>query len=182
MSDYFNKPHILTAILALIFFICGHVFMTAYTDFNVTQKKLELLRGQERFFKARVKGLEEKTSVIAQTKVFIDDAGQSGLFRKNWDEFPVNLKDEPISFSQLKALLFQASSTEHYYFVPESLVIQLGSMKKPDEKKEAPKETKGLPVKMPPPAPQTPGILNPVSDAVIHLKGVFLVPHGRQDE
>ena len=181
MRDYL-KPHIITAILAIIFCICGHVFMTAYTNFNITQKKLELLRSQERFFKARLKGLEEKTTVIAQTKVFIDDAGQAGLFKKNWDEFSVDLKDEPISFPQLKTILFQASTTGQYYFIPESLVIQLGSIKKPDEKKEAPKEIKGPPVKTPPPAPQTSDIPNPVSDAVIRLKGVFLVPHGRQDE
>lgn len=155
--------------------------MTAYTNYHITQKKLELLRSQERFFKNRIKGLDEKTSVITQAKVFIDDAGQSGLFRKNWDEFSVNLKDEPISFSQLKTLLFQASTTEQYYFIPESLVIQLGTMKNPDEKKEMPKEIKGPPAKAPL-VSQTSDILNPVFDAVIRLKGIFLVPHGRQDE
>lgn len=156
--------------------------MTAYTDFNITEKKLELLRSQERFFKNRVKELEEKTSVIAQTKIFIDDAVRTGLLKKNWDEFSVNLKDEPVSFSQLKAILFQASTTGQYYFIPESLVIQLRSMKKPDERKEAPKEIKEPQLKTPPPVPQTSGTPNLLPDAVIRLKGVFIVPHGRQNE
>lgn len=156
--------------------------MTAYTDYNITQKKLELLRNQERFFNSRIKELEQKKSVIEQTKIFIDNADRSGLFRKNWDEFSVDLKDEPVSFSQLKALLYHAGTADQYYFLPESLVIQPGGMKKNPEKKEEAIQSKTDSAKSPLVSEMTPAPLASDSDTVISLKGIFLVRQGRQDE
>ena len=159
--SFFLKPHIITAILAFFFCICGHVFMTAYTDYHITHKKLELLHGQEQFFKDRAKALERKNSALEQVTTFIDRAGQSGLLKQDWDEFFVDLAEEALSFSQLSRLLAQACTSEEYYFIPESLAIRLGHM----EKKPLVSET--------PDAPQA------ASDAVVRLKGLFLVRRGR---
>lgn len=175
MRAHLFKSHITVAILALVFCICGHVFMTAYLDYNTTHKKFELLQSQERFYKSQVKELEQKKTVIGQADIFLDKAGQSGLLRKNWSEFSVDLKDEPVSFSQLKTILVQIAATDHYYFLPESLVIRLGGMKKTPEKKEETVHT-GNDIAKTTPVSKTD------SDAVISLKGIFLVQQGRQDE
>lgn len=175
MREHLPKSHITAAILAFIFCVCGHVFMTAYLDYNTTQKKFELLQNQERFYKNQVKGMEQKKSVIEQTTLFLDNADQSGLLRKKWDEFSVDLKDEPVSFSQLKTVLLQVGTTDHYYFLPESLIIRLGGVKKTPEKKEEDVHT-GNDVAKTTPVSETP------SDAFISLKGIFLVQQVRQDE
>ena len=175
MRGHLPNPHITVAILAFIFCVCGHAFMTAYLDYNTTQKKFELLQNQERFYKNQVKGLEQKKSVIGQAEIFLDNTEQYRLLRKNWDEFSVDLKDEPVSFSQLKTILFQVGTTDHYYFLPESLIIRLGGLKKTPEKKEEALSA-GNDVAKTTPVSET------ASDAVISLKGIFLVQQGRQDE
>src|SRR3989339_362637 len=112
---------------------------------------------------------------------FIDHAGRSGLLKQDWDEFFVDLTEEALSFSQLSRLLDQACTSENYYFIPESLVIRLGQAEKHSEGKEGAGEIKTTPEKVPLVSgaldiPQT------NSDAVVSLKGLFLVRNRGQDE
>src|SRR3989339_809399 len=180
-ASFFLQSYVITAILAVFFCVCGHAFMTAYTDHHITRKKLELLSGQEQFFKDRVNALERKNSALEQVTTFIDHAGRSGLVKQDWDEFFVDLTEEALSFSQLSRLLDQACTSENYYFIPESLVIRLGQAEKHSEGKEGAGEIKTTPEKVPLVSgaldiPQT------NSDAVVSLKGLFLVRNRGQDE
>jgi hypothetical protein len=180
-ASFFLTSYVITAILAFFFCVCGHFFMTAYTDYHITRKKLELLSGQEQFFQDRVKALERKNSALAQVSAFMDHAAQSGLLKQEWDEFWVDLTDEPLSFSQLSRLLDQACTSENYYFIPESLVIRPGQVGKQPEGKEGAGEIKIIPEKQ---ALVSGGAdtLQGSFDAVVSLKGLFLVRNRGQDE
>lgn len=173
-ASFFLKPCVIAAILAFFFCVCGHVFMTAYTDYYITRKKLELLNDQEQFFKDQVKALERKHSALEQVTTFMDHAGQSGLLKEDWDKFFVDLTEEPLSFSHLSRLLAQACTSENYYFIPESLVIRLGQVEKPSDGKEGAGEVKNAPEKQP--------LVSEAFDAVVSLKGLFLVRNRGQDE
>lgn len=174
-APFFLQSYVITAILAVFFCVCGYAFMTAYTDYHITRKKFELLSGQEQFYQDRVKALERKNSVLEQVIAFIDHAGRSGLLKKDWDEFFVDLTEEALSFSQLSRLLDQACTSEDYYFIPESLVIRLGQAEIGSEEVETTPEKR-------PPASTGLDVPQTNSDAVVSLKGLFLVRNRGRDE
>ena len=172
MHALFSKSHIINGALAIVFCFACHFFMTAYIGYTVKYKKLELLRGQERFVKNQLKELEEKKKVIEKTNNFIDQANESGLTKDQWDLFFVSLKDEPLSFLKLETILNQTSNSHQYYFKPDSFSIKTLGLKNSTAKEDQNGETSQLSEAS---QPINPGAGLTGSDVIISLKGHFLV-------
>lgn len=146
--------------------------MTAYTEYQINSSRLKLLRNQEWLVKNKTKEFEQKKKNLSQVTRFVKQAEQLGLTKNKWDTFFVTLKNEFLSFSALQTLLTQTSNSQHYYFKPESLAIQIGSAKITDINNN-PEAITTPPVDS---ANSTmPGSNQTASDITISLKGHFLV-------
>jgi len=110
----------LVCILAAIFLVSGHFFITAYAGYKTNLEKTTLLKGQERFAKTQIKEFERKKKVLENINNFIDRAEQKGLTKNRWDTFFVNLENESYSFQTLQTILAQTSNNSQYYFEPDS--------------------------------------------------------------
>ncbi|MFH2058211.1 MAG: hypothetical protein ABIJ59_04860 [Pseudomonadota bacterium] len=125
-----KKHYLITGLLAVVFCITGHFFMAAYTDFCINQSRLELLRSQERSVKYQIAAYQEKLNQLEQVNAFVRQTSRLGLKKKQWDNFFVNLKDEPLSYSKLGVILGQTQNSRHYFFKPGRLSIKTGTAAK----------------------------------------------------
>lgn len=98
--------------------------MAAYTDYRISKVRLDLLRSQERSVKGQITELEKKIKQIEQVNTFVNKANQLGLNKTQWDKFYVDIKENPVSFDELKTILAQTSNSNQFYFRPRSLLIQ----------------------------------------------------------
>jgi len=143
--------------------------MISYTGYHITLEKLSLLRNQEMQAKRRIKEFERKKLVLDKISGFLAQADRSGPKPEQWDRFPVNIKDRPVSLSDLASILAQTSNNENYIYLPESLSIKHAEHKRgmnsnnmiPDTSSDGPA-----------PAGQT---------LILSLDGCFLVRNRRPD-
>ncbi len=101
--------------------------MAAYTDYSISQSKLELLRSQERSVKRQIKKYKENLKQLEKVRTFMSQIENLELKKDQWDLFFVDLKDHPISFEKLQAILAQTHNSSHYFFKPSKLSIKTGA-------------------------------------------------------
>ncbi len=155
------------------------MFITAYTQYHISQKKLGLLRGQERSIKHQRKELESKNLTLNKVQSFVDQAHKLGLKKKEWDLFYVNLKEDGVSFSKLETILSQTANSSHYFFKPVSLEIRTGSQRTNRQQNDSENTSQGSKTANQPSNQISPLTTNSIdlqsSDAVITVEGHFLV-------
>lgn len=128
---------LITGLLAATFCISGHFFMAAYTDSQINNSKLEMLRNQERSFKRQIIEYEDKIKQLGQIRFFMNQIQRFELGKDQWDPFYVDLKSQPLSFEKLKTALNQTGNSRFYYFKPTKLSIKTGEHISEDDNKES---------------------------------------------
>ena len=168
------------SILAVIFLVSGHFFMTAYADYKINSQKLELLSARERSVKQQIKGFERKKKRVEKVNRFVHLADRKGLTINQWDKFFVSLENEPFSFLNLQTTLDQTVSGSQYFFKPESLAMRRGYIKTDSETQPdqtTPDETREAIAGINPRGQS--GEVKKPSDVIISMKGHFLVQKRR---
>ncbi len=127
------KPHLISAILAVLLCAAGYCFITAYSEYAVIQTRLNLIQEQERSARATLLRFEQQIKEAARVADFIAKAQRTGLAKGRWDRFFVDLTDTLFSFSQIKRILAQTCHSPAYFFTPDRLTITLAP---PPENKE----------------------------------------------
>lgn len=178
---------LITGILALVYCVAAHFFVTSYTQYHIQHNKLGLLRGQARFLRTQASMLAEKKYTLEVVQDFVRTTRHQGLTPDKWDTFFVEIDNSGLTFDKLETILNQTATSEDYYFIPTFLGIRTGS-----------KKSERIRIKEPVPgasasaqtsragSPAAPGVTSDQSDsqteanltssdAVISIEGHFLV-------
>ncbi|MCP3876754.1 MAG: hypothetical protein GY699_26895 [Desulfobacteraceae bacterium] len=121
-------------------------------------ENLNILKRQERFYRSRIQELNKKNRIIESADKFVNQVKIMGLTTDKWDQFSVNLIDEPSSFAQCQKIIEQTANSKYYYFKPEVLHIKVSqdATKLADDSKNA--DSDGT-----------------LSDLIINLNGLFFI-------
>ena len=118
------KPHIIAAVVAVIFLGTGYVFLQVYTDFSVNKEKLTELKSQEKFLKYRISELNRQNKAVKKLGDFVMLAKNLGVTDNRWDDFSVNLSEESMAFQAFESMLEQTHNSAQYYFLPVHLDLR----------------------------------------------------------
>ena len=161
------KPHIFSGAVVIFFMVSCYFFLNAYTGFRTTRDNLNVLRGQEQFYKNRIAELNKKNKIIDTAETFVRQVENMGLTKDRWDSFSVNLSNEPSTFFQCQKIIEQTANSKYYYFKPEFLHIKI-----PPDKNE--KDTVSSLISAP--TSETADAMEGLdSDVIVTLKGFFLI-------
>ena len=157
-----KKPHIISAFLAIFFFIAAHFFLTAYNKYILSQEKNKVLTRQVRLLRQQQREIERKKRIMIRVNNFINRARSLGLEKDKWAYYDVNIA-EPVSFQEAKKILTQTTNSSSYYFKPVMLHVKtkIKSDKKATQKK--------------PPSTSADSPETKEGDILLTLRGGFLV-------
>lgn len=149
-------------VVAVLFLGSGYVFLNVYTDYSVSNEKLNALKKQERFFRKRIDELNRQNKAVKRLEDFVALAKNIGVTQDRWDDFSVNLSNESMTFRAFEVMLDQTHNSAQYYFLPVHLDLRLANVNQSDSS---------------PPAPEKPGTPQPGGggDLVINLRGAYLI-------
>ena len=126
--------HILAVVFAILFFISGHFFLTAYDRYARNERRLEKSVRQVRVLQQHREEQARNRRILARVKRFVDRARALGVEKDKWDYYPVQI-DEPVSFPNAQKILSQTINTASYYFNPSMLNIRKSTEPEPGEEK-----------------------------------------------
>jgi len=156
------RQHIISAGLAIFFFIAAHFFLTAYNTYILSQDKITLLNSQVQLLINQQRELERKERIIVRVNRFINRARSLGLEKDKWAYYDVNIQ-EPVSFQDAEKILQQTTNSSSYYFKPVTLHVTTNI--EPD-KKDTQKKSPSISAD----SPET-----KEGDILLTLRGGFLV-------
>jgi hypothetical protein len=156
------RQHIISAGLAIFFFIAAHFFLTAYNIYILSQEKITVLNRQVQLLIKQQGELERKERIMVRVNRFINRAKSLGLVKDKWAYYDVNIQ-EPVSFQEAEKILQQTTNSSSYYFKPVTLHVK--TKIEPDKK-----ATQKKPPSISADSPET-----KEGDILLTLRGGFLV-------
>jgi len=118
-----KKPHILSALLALLFLTSAYFFLTSYNTYILNQEKFKVLTGQVHLLRQQQREMERKERIMVKVNNFINRARSLGLEKNKWACYDVNI-EEPITFPEVAKILNQTVNSSSYYFKPVTLHVK----------------------------------------------------------
>ena len=124
------RQYLISAGLAVFFFIAAHFFLKAYNSYILNEEKITALNRQVKFLFEQQRERERTERIMVRVNRFINRARSLGLEKDKWAYYDVNIQ-EPVSFQEAGKILQQTSNSSSYYFKP--VILHVSTNIEPDK-------------------------------------------------